>query len=298
MAGPVVACANCGRRAGPRFCPHCGQEVSPRHGPLLPVVREILSDWLSLDGRLVRSLRTLVRPGALSERYVAGSRAPYLRPFRLYLVASVVLFSTVLTLEAPDADGMTLRIADRTLPAVAADEGSVRRSLELLPARTPWNRLLIAMMGERLDAFLALPRQELVDTLFVGFRRMLPLSLILFVPLLAAALKVLYLRGRARHRLYLDHLIFALHFQTALFLSLSTAWLTGRLLGFEIIGTVLLVAGAGVAILTVYLPMALRRFYGQSRRWTAVKTVAVSVAYSWLLGLVVDLSTVVAVWMA
>jgi hypothetical protein len=58
-----------------------------------------------------------------------------------------------------------------------------------------------------------------------------------------------------------DHLAFALHFQSALFFALS-----------------------------------LRRFYGQSWRWTAVKTLAILFVYAQLLGLAVDLSTLVGIW--
>ena len=86
--GKTTRCRNCGEAAGPRFCAYCGQELEARQGPLLEVGRELLSDWLSLDSQLLRSFRALARPGRLSEVYLAGKRAPFLRPFRLYLVAS------------------------------------------------------------------------------------------------------------------------------------------------------------------------------------------------------------------
>ena len=94
--GDEIRCRNCGRTAGPRFCAHCGQEVEERRGPVLTVLREVLSDWLSLDSRLLRSLRALLVPGRLTGLHLDGKRAPYVRPFRLYLLASLVLFSTVL----------------------------------------------------------------------------------------------------------------------------------------------------------------------------------------------------------
>ena len=117
-------CENCGQVAGPRFCPHCGQEVEPRRGPLLEVFSELVSEWLSFDSRLLRSLRALGRPGRLSELYLAGKRAPFLRPFRLYLLASVVLFSTLLTLEPPDEAGLNIYIGGELVisPATRDDQ--------------------------------------------------------------------------------------------------------------------------------------------------------------------------------
>ena len=91
-------CENCGQPTGPRFCGHCGQEVIVRRGSLAPVLGDLLSEWFSVDGVLPRTLGVLVRPGRLT---LAGKRARYLRPLRLYFVASLLLFSSVLDLPVP-----------------------------------------------------------------------------------------------------------------------------------------------------------------------------------------------------
>ena len=54
-----------------------------------------------------------------------------------------------------------------------------------------------------------LPRGEILEMLFAGMRRLLPTTLILFAPFLAAGLKLLYVRGKARRSDYPDHLAFA-----------------------------------------------------------------------------------------
>lgn len=296
-------CANCGEKAGPRYCPHCGQEVVGRQGPFIVVFREILDDVWSLDSRLVRSLRALARPGELSRLYVSGKRAPYLRPFRFYLLASVVLFSTVLTLRPPDASGIDIYIGGELVSAADTapipiggldDEAApkVSRSLQFLSP----GGLSVRLAGERIERLKALPRDEIVEMIFSGLRRMLPTTLVLFVPFLALGLKLLYIRGRADHTLYLEHLVFALHFQTALFLAVSLAWLARQIAGLAFLASAAVYAAALLAILFVYLPMALRRFYGQSRGWTALKTLAVLLVYSWLLGPAVDISVLVAIW--
>ena len=289
-------CSNCGERSGPRFCPHCGQETETRHGPLVAASREALADLLSLDSRLLRSLRALVRPGRLSELYLAGKRAPYLRPFRLYLAASLLLFSTLLTLEAPTGTDLNIYIANELVSS--ATPGPVQKDIQLLENDTLLGRWMVGLYGDRIDRLRALPRQELLDMLFSGLRRMLPLTLILFVPFLALGLKLLYLRGRARHTLYLDHLVFSLHYQAALFFALSASWVVTRLAGLELLASSLVYAVGALGMLVVYLPLALRRFYGQSRLWTTVKTLVLLFVYLRLLSIAVGLSVIVAIWKA
>lgn len=292
--GEGVRCGNCGEAAGPRFCPRCGQEVEARHGPLLAVTRDALSDWLSLDSRLARSLRALARPGGLSELYLGGKRAPFLRPFRLYLLASLILFSTLLTFEPPDASEINLYIGGELVGVEA--EGSVQRDLEFWQDTSPIDRWILELQRDRLERLRALPKQEILDILFAGFRRMLPATLVAFVPFLALGLKLLYIRGRCEHTLYIDHLVFSLHFQTALFFALSAAWLIARLAGLELVPSAISYVATGLAMLAIYLPLALRRFYRQSRAWTAVKTLALVFVYFQLLSVVLVLSQTVAIW--
>lgn len=287
-------CANCGRAAGPNYCGHCGQELRPHQGPFVAVTSEALSEWMSLDSRLLASLKALLRPGLLTELYMRGRRAPFLRPFRLYLLASLIVFSTALTLDVPQGDDLDISIGGELVGP--ASEGPVHRSLALLDNESLLGGLMTRFTGDRIDRLRKLPRQELLTILFSGLRRMLPLTLILFVPFLALGLKLLYVRGQAQHTLYLDHLIFALHYQSALFLALAATWLVVRIASFEPIGSALFYALTALAMLTIYLPLSLRRFYGQSRRWTAVKTLLLLFLYARLIAVAVDLSVIVAIW--
>lgn len=290
----AALCLNCGRDTGPAFCPHCGQEAEIRRGPLLAVGREVLADWLSLDSRLLCSLRALLRPGRLSELYVAGKRAPFLRPLRLYLLASLALFSTALTLEVPANTDFDVWIGGELVGVEIG--GEIKRELSFLGDKDSPARWYGQLAAERADRLRQLPRHEILELIFGSMRRMLPLALILFVPFLALALKLLYVRGRARHAQYLDHLAFSLHFQSALFFAATLAWLGFWPVGADLMASLLASVVAFVLMVFVYLPFALRRFYGQSRRWTAVKALAVIFVYSQLLGLAFDASVLVGIW--
>lgn len=282
MSAETSACLNCGRQAGPRFCGHCGQEIEPRSGPLFHLVHELLAEWLSLDGRLLRTLRTLVRPGRLTEHYLAGRRVAFVRPFRLYLVASLLLFSSLLSLRAPDAAEVNLYVAGELVTPPPAVKG--RLDLTLFEADSPVGEWLAKKDAAKIEALQSRPPQELLDALFAGLRRILPSALILFVPFLALGLKILYLRQKI---LFIDHLIYSLHAQSALFLTLAGAWGLCRLFGAALFVSLLAYVLAGLFMVLVYMPLALHRVYRQSRGWTILKSVLLVVIYAQLLKLVV-----------
>ncbi|MFW6083782.1 MAG: DUF3667 domain-containing protein [Gemmatimonadota bacterium] len=56
-----------------------------------PLLADAFREVVDLETRLLVTLRTLVtKPGRLTREYVAGRRAAYLSPFRLYVLATVV----------------------------------------------------------------------------------------------------------------------------------------------------------------------------------------------------------------
>ncbi len=276
-----MSCFNCGQATGPRFCGHCGQEVEPRRGPLFTVVREVLEDWLSLDGRLLRTLAQLAFPGRLTEHYLAGRRVAYLRPLRLYFIASVLLFSSLLSLRAPDAAKVNLYIAGQLVTEAPAVKG--RLDLTLFNSDSSLNRWLTGQNGKKIEALRRQSPQELLDALFAGLRRVLPSALILFVPFLALGLKVLFLR---RKILFVDHLVFALHIQSALFVVLAVSWVMCRLAGAGLFVSLITYVLAGCGVVFVYMPLALHRIYRQRRLWTVLKSVLLIFIYSQLLKLI------------
>lgn len=89
---PPPHCLDCGETMHGEFCSRCGQRERPAVAPLRALAEEVASDYLTLDNRLFRTLRLLLRPGLLTNEYLAGRRTRYVPPFRLYLGISVVHF--------------------------------------------------------------------------------------------------------------------------------------------------------------------------------------------------------------
>ncbi|HTL13533.1 MAG TPA: DUF3667 domain-containing protein [Thermomonas sp.] len=85
-------CENCATALQGPYCHVCGQHA---HNPLRSfghAVEEVLESFWHLDGRLFRTLRDLCVPGRLAANFLAGHRARYVPPLRLFLVLSVLTF--------------------------------------------------------------------------------------------------------------------------------------------------------------------------------------------------------------
>jgi hypothetical protein len=86
-------CLNCGAALSGRFCTHCGQPADVHLPSTSELIHEALEGMTHSDSRLWRTLKLLwFKPGKLTQEFVAGRRAAYLPPIRLYLVLSVIFF--------------------------------------------------------------------------------------------------------------------------------------------------------------------------------------------------------------
>jgi hypothetical protein len=89
-------CRNCGAVANRHYCPECGQETRAALPTLREFMREAMGRLVAFDGRLWRTLYALLlRPGFLTRAYLAGRRRHYIRPARLLLVTSLLLFAVI-----------------------------------------------------------------------------------------------------------------------------------------------------------------------------------------------------------
>ncbi|MEM6783994.1 MAG: DUF3667 domain-containing protein [Bacteroidota bacterium] len=88
-------CANCGQLLSGAYCAACGQKDQPLRQPFHRVAVEAVTELLGIDGRLWRSVAQLVLPGRLTRAYLDGRRVRYVRPLRLYLLATLFFFFLV-----------------------------------------------------------------------------------------------------------------------------------------------------------------------------------------------------------
>lgn len=87
-------CVSCGADVAGAFCASCGERrPEARHYTLRGFAEEAFESLTDVDGRLLRSIRTLFnQPGDLTVRYMRGERVNWVPPFRLFLLVNVVFF--------------------------------------------------------------------------------------------------------------------------------------------------------------------------------------------------------------
>lgn len=135
--GPPT-CADCGTVAEGRFCPQCGQKQTRLRLSLRGWLAEVVEDQFGMDGRVPRSVGLLLtRPGRLSAEWVAGRRTRYVRPFRLYLLASLLMFGSLALsqmLHERFADVTATAVDPEQVGSLAADEAFNDIAREYAPA--------------------------------------------------------------------------------------------------------------------------------------------------------------------
>lgn len=249
---PEDQCENCGALLHGPYCSQCGQRAADRIVPIWHMVNEALEAVIELDMRVLWTLpKFLFLPGRLTKEYLNGRRKRYIRPFRLYLFTTFLLF-TVLALTAGQgfrfpfdpgtgsapADSVQANastgVVDTTAVASApsfmgSPEQRERwaRQIRNNPnavdvqfgdseTRSQLERLLRVKISDAIEN----PRDFIGNVIDKG-----PYVMFLMLPLFAFLLKLLYIR---RGRLYVEHLIFSLHIHAFSFFAFTVGILFGE----------------------------------------------------------------------
>ena len=136
------SCRNCGAAVAGVYCANCGQETRIELPTFRAFMREAAGRYVALDGRLWRTLYALIaRPGFLTLEYFAGRRRRYIRPARLFLVTSILLFAVIGLVQSPTfvADEVPSVDTPKTDPAEKGTTANPKVSTpaEKAPASTP-----------------------------------------------------------------------------------------------------------------------------------------------------------------
>jgi len=263
-------CQNCTAALTGPYCSRCGQLDVDYNRSFGHVLEDALEGFLHFDGKFLRSARyVFTRPGYLTNEFVAGRRVRYANPVRFYVFASFLFFAVhALTnhLYARRASAPASP-APAAAPAPAGGSHVVFRAMQ--PNDPSWVEGPLRIQTDPGDTVTAPELWHL-----------LPEALFVCVPLFALILKLAYRRSR---RLYVEHLVFALHVQGLAFLGL---------IGLEILGYASSRFGprfedkVGLAVLLGIAALVFRAFravYGESRRRTVARMAAVGLAYGLVL---------------
>lgn len=262
----VTHCHNCGAAVDYHYCALCGQETKLHIASAGEFFHEFIGHYVALEGKLWQTLRYLMlKPGFLTAEYIAGRRARYVQPLRVYLTLSLLFFA-VLKLGGPpvvDLGNEAARPAGASAAVLNVGEPKAKSELEqAIVSKAP-------AMEAKINAFLAKPQREQARLLQNAFFSYVPYAMFLLMPLFAFYLKLLYL-GSGRH--YGEHMLFALHSNAFAFAMFAILILTGYLdLGLLSFGLTLW--------LLAWLPLGMRRVYGGARFLTFVRWLVLSLLH-------------------
>ena len=288
-AVPAAAprCDNCGASVAGRYCGNCGQRLEPPVHSLWHFLTVAMEDVTHADTRLWRTVRALLfKPGYLTHEFLAGRRARYLPPVRLYLVLSVVFF--LASSMHSKFEAVQISVSDDDVPKAArlvpleetqrpatgparpgeTAEQRAARECGLIVYNGPWQATLRPAMQQ---ACLRI-RADNARSLMASFRHNLPRIMFLFLPLLAGIMMLFYWRPR---HYYVEHLLLLLHNHAAVFVVLPLAWGLGAVVP----------RAAGLLGLAVFLYLvwymfrSMRTVYGQGKGLTVAKLTALSFFY-------------------
>jgi hypothetical protein len=276
-----------------------------RHAPsFVDFLGEAAEVFTHADSRLWRTVAPLLfRPGFLTQQFLQGRRASYLPPFRLYIVVSLLFFLVVsltaqVSTQTAISSGAARKAGSDTLAEIqkefdastdpeerallggqlqrlntlndklgpAAEAASCSELLHEASGPNWLQRgLITACEKTKADHGKALERNLLHN---------LGRAMFLFLPLLAALMKLIYLRQK---RYYVEHLLLLLHDHAFAFLIMSVFMITTYFMSSD-----RLIDGLTIALsiyVTYYLYRSMRRLYGQGRTLTLLKFATLAFAY-------------------
>lgn len=245
-------CRNCGAAVNYHYCSVCGQETRlhvPSAGEFL---HEFIGHYVAFEGKLWQTVwKLLTRPGQLTADYLAGRRARYVQPLRLYLTFSLIFFAAVRLSGAQMANWDVDNVDKRPVPA---NTKLVQTTPDETRSLGHWLGSINPAWGAKAEHFTQLSGAEMSKVATDGFFQYGPYALFCLLPLFAGYLKLLY-AGSGRR--YGEHLLFALHTNSFAYL-MMLVMLTPDWGPIKAITSIWLV---------LYLPLAMRRVYGGS--WLA-----------------------------
>jgi len=261
-------CSNCASTLHGHYCAHCGQPDHPLDPTLGHLLHEATHEFLHLDGKILATLKALVFfPGRLSAEFLAGKRARFIGPIRLYLTMSVLFFLLM---------GYSTDKSFKSDSKVQADT-----EIHISEKDSHFSQWLNRSIAHALEDPRAFRHEMMANSSHVMF---------FLVPVFALILRLIYLKRSLRYPAYV---YFSLHVHAFFYFAFVLMMLIG-LLKMDRLDSAI-----GWALffgLPAYLFRAMRRVFGGTRRRTLLRLSVLSAFYlpCLLVGLLIALGLTIA----
>ncbi|MGH8215797.1 MAG: DUF3667 domain-containing protein [Rhodanobacteraceae bacterium] len=326
-AKPRATCDNCGAPLYGKYCYACGQPTTGMVRHFSSILSDAADSLLNIDERLFRTIGPLyLRPGKLTLDYFEGKRARYVTPFRLvFFLAIIAFFAIQLTIRAgygqvpakaisisTGSGNPTVSVVPtpkQTPAPVSVDNGGFSHGNISINDKIIWNRdskpLQVAwapdavvvwlndLIGNAQQQLHAMNEGSFSDKqtarhkFTLGMFSAAPTVLFVLLPVFALLLKIFFI---FKKRLYMEHLIVAMHSHAFVMLSILVLVVLDLLRGWLVphaawlgLPLTLLHVAAWLWVF-VYLFLMQKRVYRQGWFMTTVKYCWIGLCYSILIG--------------
>ncbi|MBL7139198.1 MAG: DUF3667 domain-containing protein [Bacteroidales bacterium] len=264
----IVFCQNCGEELAiaTKYCPFCGQKkILKEDYTFKRLLKESIFDFLHIDAKLFNSIFPLLfRPGYLTKQWLAGKHVRYFKPFKMFLVISILYF-------------LLASINEHYIIKWATTEqeraGSIGFTFSNFPdsVNRPSNEIIapdetMDYMDRQAEKFDKMGNGKITEYLTKNISKLIAL----LVPLVALLLKLIYIRKK---KLYYEHLIFTLHIHAFIFLFAVIIELismtTGYFMNYWIV----------MPLILIYIFVALKRIYKQKFFMTLLSNILLWAGY-------------------
>lgn len=262
----IETCRNCASPVRGKFCSECGQENINLVVPVGDLVGDIFDEFFKFDSRLFLTIGLLIRrPGFLTNEYIAGKRARYLAPFRLYFTLSAIYFLVSGFLHINEQMSKYV--------VIEAQKTAVTRNSPTAAAASPKPSLPSILSKPTAKAETKVRFQHAMEKYLAWYAGSQGLLIFLMVPFGALTLKLFNVRSG---RLYIEHLVFCAHFTAFTFL-LSILALP-LLIVPDALTPMLAMVGITIAMV-IYVSVSIRTVYHLSIGKTLAQSVGLCGAY-------------------
>jgi len=265
-------CLNCKTRieTDQEYCPVCGQRVLPEHLTTGYFLKEFLNNYFSFDSRFLKTLKPLLfKPSWLTHEFIRGRRIRYINPVQLFIFSSFIYFlvDSLVFVERPEKKDLVVFSSNGTdINSDSLDRTKID-SLLLEDNDSTMSRSILNHFLRRAYKFNQLDRAS--QNAIIS--KTLSYAIFFLTPIFALYLRLFF---KKKDSLYLENLIFSLHFHAFYFVLATIFLILGRIFPFEFIKAI------SYILITVYIFIALQSFYSFSWKSTLARFTGLFILYS------------------
>jgi hypothetical protein len=264
-------CLNCGEQVTGKFCSNCGQENVETHENFFHLAGHFISDYFHFDSKFFRSLIPLfTRPGFLTKEYWQGRRVHYIHPLRLFFFITIIFMISTSLFYKNFGKQFKGKFITESIDLVVADTTNAKLTDQqkegILKANKIKNERMKVKFAKGFDDFFKVIK-------YVTFA---------LLPVYALVFKILYRRRRA---FYVDHLVYAMHLQSFIYILVGLVFL----LPFIIPGSFDFLAAIVMITLFIYIGISLHFLYRQVWWKTLIKSILALYSIFFITGIVMVL---------